>query len=416
MKTVLLVDDEKPFLLSLRDGLATLADQLTVVLAHNGREALEILKGRGIDLVVTDLKMPIMDGFALMAEMMMTYPTTPVVVMTAYSTPSILQQMERLGTFKCMEKPLDIKTLRGRVLEELDAGERGYIRGVTLTSFLQLIEMEGKTCTLLLRKAGRRGYLCFRAGRLVGASAGRFHGVKAAEVISQWEHVEISIDPLCRKEEKDLSVSIAGIILDQVRLQDEASVGAGPPRRAPPDDEEETDDIDTVLDELNVFMELNDEDTKPKLHRPTSKTNISTLSPEQDERRNMSVQEKLREFAGIEGFMGAGVFTPAGEPLAIHAAGVNNLPAVGALANNVLLNAQKATLEMGAGRGQLVHIEGEKAHILVRCLNEGTNPLKSEPGKTHIHLVLMLSDGMSIGMAKMRINSIIEKLADEFRP
>jgi len=360
--------------------------------------------------------MPIMDGFALMAEMMMTYPTIPVVVMTAYSTPSILQQMERLGTFKCMEKPLDIKTLRGRVLEELDAGERGYIRGVTLTSFLQLIEMEGKTCTLLLRKAGRRGYLCFKSGRLVGASAGRFHGVKAAEVISQWEHVEISIDPLCRKEEKDLSVSIAGIILDQVRLQDEASVGAGPPRRAPPDDEEETDDIDTVLDELNVFMELNDEDTKPKLHRPTSKTNISTLSPEQDERRNMSVQEKLREFAGIEGFMGAGVFTPAGEPLAIHAAGVNNLPAVGALANNVLLNAQKATLEMGAGRGQLVHVEGEKAHILVRCLNEGTNPLKSEPGKTHIHLVLMLSDGMSIGMAKMRINSIIEKLADEFRP
>jgi predicted regulator of Ras-like GTPase activity (Roadblock/LC7/MglB family) len=81
----------------------------------------------------------------------------------------------------------------------------------------------------------------------------------------------------------------------------------------------------------------------------------------------------------------------------------------------VLLNAQKASLEMGAGRGQQVHVEGEKAHVVARCLNEGTDPLKSQPGKAHIHLVLVLKDDSSLGLAKMRINSVIEKLAEEFR-
>ena len=69
---------------------------------------------------------------------------------------------------------------------------------------------------------------------------------------------------------------------------------------------------------------------------------------------------------------------------------VGNIREVGALANAVLMNAQKASLDMGAGRGQLVHVEGEKAHILVRCLNEGTDPLRSQPGRAHIHIALAL--------------------------
>jgi len=65
--------------------------------------------------------------------------------------------------------------------------------------------------------------------------------------------------------------------------------------------------------------------------------------------------------------------------------------------------------------GADVHIEAEKAEILVRCLNEGTDPLKSLPGKAHIHLVLILTKDSAIGMAKMRINSVILDLAESFR-
>ena len=129
----------------------------------------------------------------------------------------------------------------------------------------------------------------------------------------------------------------------------------------------------------------------------------------------MGATEKLKELTSIEGFAGAGVYTPAGETLAVVSAGSGFTKEIGVLANNVLMNAQKASLEMGAGRGQQVHVEGEKAQILCRCLNEGTDPLKSQPGKAHIHMVIALTSDASIGMAKLRMNQVIVTLADDFR-
>lgn len=129
----------------------------------------------------------------------------------------------------------------------------------------------------------------------------------------------------------------------------------------------------------------------------------------------MSSQDKLKEFTNIDGFSGAAVYTPTGEALSVLPGDVSNFKDIGVLANTVLLNAQKASLEMGTGRGQQVHIEAEKAHLLVRCLNEGTDPLKSQPGKAHIHVVMVLKNDASIGLAKMRLNSVAEKLAEDFR-
>ena len=129
----------------------------------------------------------------------------------------------------------------------------------------------------------------------------------------------------------------------------------------------------------------------------------------------MSVQDKLKEFSQIDGFAGAGVFTPTGETLGLLGSDKINLKEIGVLANNVLMNAQKASLDMGTGRGQLVHVEAEHAHIIVRCLNEGTDPLRSQPGKAHIHLVLILTSEASLGLAKMKVGKIIETLAEDFR-
>jgi predicted regulator of Ras-like GTPase activity (Roadblock/LC7/MglB family) len=129
----------------------------------------------------------------------------------------------------------------------------------------------------------------------------------------------------------------------------------------------------------------------------------------------MKATDKLKELQALDGFSGAALFTPTGEQLVMLEGDAQRLKEVGILANNVLLNSQKASLEMGAGRGQQVHVEGEKAHILVRCLNEGTDPIKSQPGKAHIHLVLVLKNDSAIGLAKMRMNATIQQLAEEFR-
>lgn len=132
----------------------------------------------------------------------------------------------------------------------------------------------------------------------------------------------------------------------------------------------------------------------------------------------MSVSDDLlKEFIAIDGFQGVALFTPSGEELAImEASGTkHNLKNLGILANTVLMNAQKASIEMGTGRGQMIHVMAEKAEYIVRCLNEGNDPIKTEPGKAHIHLVLVLDKDANVGLAKMKIASIIEKLAEYYR-
>ena len=130
----------------------------------------------------------------------------------------------------------------------------------------------------------------------------------------------------------------------------------------------------------------------------------------------MAIQDKLRELSSLDGFVGVGVYTVNGESIAaLGDERQYKLQQIGAVANNVMINTQKACIEMGTGREDLVHISGEKAHILIKCHNEGTDPLKPEPGKAHIHMVLILNTDSSIGLAKIRLKSVIQSIAAEVR-
>ncbi|HMW00970.1 MAG TPA: response regulator, partial [Acidobacteriota bacterium] len=92
MKTVLIVDDERLFLSSLADVLPSYFEDLKVLTAEDGSEAIITLHTEEVDLVVTDLKMPLMDGFQLLVYMLNKQINIPVVVMTAFGTPDIEQQ------------------------------------------------------------------------------------------------------------------------------------------------------------------------------------------------------------------------------------------------------------------------------------------------------------------------------------
>ena len=79
-------------LLALREGLSKYRDTFTVTMASDGRQAIQILETTVVSLVVTDLKMPHIDGFELLAHVMQHYPEIPVIIITGYST----SELERL--------------------------------------------------------------------------------------------------------------------------------------------------------------------------------------------------------------------------------------------------------------------------------------------------------------------------------
>ncbi len=116
---VLIVDDEEPFVLSLADGLSMYKKYFNVRTAPNGAEAVKILKLSPVDLVITDLSMPKMDGFELLAYMNRNYPKIPVILMTAYGTPKIEEIVSNMGIFRYLEKPLDINAVADNIVDAL---------------------------------------------------------------------------------------------------------------------------------------------------------------------------------------------------------------------------------------------------------------------------------------------------------
>ncbi|MEI7893906.1 MAG: hypothetical protein WCI05_12505 [Myxococcales bacterium] len=227
------------------------------------------------------------------------------------------------------------------------------------------------------------------------AMTGDLKGDVAALQIVCWEDAQIEIHPKRLNVHRTIRLSLPGILMEAFRRKDEHWRGG-------------------VSEPVTASMPRLQSRPPPMLEQPLEQP-PPLLGTKENDNMGTKEKEKLQELANLEGFSGAGVFTPAGEELALLPGSVANIKEVGVLANNVLMNAQKAAIEMGAGRGQVVHIEGDRAHILVRCLNEGTDPLKSQPGRAHLHVVLVLKPDASIGMAKMRLGQVVEKLAEDFR-
>jgi DNA-binding NtrC family response regulator len=120
-QSVLIVDDDRNVLEVLDARLSSCG--LTVYKADGGRKALQILKTRRIDLVVSDVKMPEMDGMALLSEIIQTQPGLPVIFLTAYANVPDAVKAVKSGAVDYVEKPFDGKALTEKIqlmLREFD--------------------------------------------------------------------------------------------------------------------------------------------------------------------------------------------------------------------------------------------------------------------------------------------------------
>jgi two-component system NtrC family response regulator len=105
METILVVDDEKNYLLVLS---AILEDEgYEVITALSGAEALEIQKTSDLDLILTDMKMPGMDGIQLLEKVKSVDPDLPVIVMTAHGTVDKAVEAMQKGAYSYLLKPFD---------------------------------------------------------------------------------------------------------------------------------------------------------------------------------------------------------------------------------------------------------------------------------------------------------------------
>jgi DNA-binding NtrC family response regulator len=124
-KTILVADDE----VGIRDSLRRLLEyeKYHVILAEDGRTALQRVESEVVDLVLLDIKMPGMDGMEVLSRLHESRSDLPVVIISGHGTIQTAVEATRLGAFDFIEKPIDADRIllvirngleRGKLLRE----------------------------------------------------------------------------------------------------------------------------------------------------------------------------------------------------------------------------------------------------------------------------------------------------------
>ena len=114
---ILVVDDHSALRETMTEALAGQQDVAAVDAASNGAEALRLLGERSYDVMVTDIVMPVMDGYTLMQEMrrMALSPAPKVIVATSLARDDFVMRAVELGAKFYLVKPFEIESLMGHI-------------------------------------------------------------------------------------------------------------------------------------------------------------------------------------------------------------------------------------------------------------------------------------------------------------
>lgn len=119
MDRVLLVDDDTDIL----HGLAQLLrDRYEILMASNGDEALEILRGEPVDVVVLDMLMPLLDGQSVLRQLRSKSRPPPVIVVSA--RPDLIAQSMEIGADDFLAKPFGIAQLERKIQGLVDKKQK----------------------------------------------------------------------------------------------------------------------------------------------------------------------------------------------------------------------------------------------------------------------------------------------------
>lgn len=112
-KRILVIEDDD---LSREGVTEVLADEgYEVMAAGNGEEGLALLSTYHPDVVLTDLHMPKLDGWGVIAQLQQRYPAMPVIIFTSDIEIDAMREAQRLGVQDFINKPLDLDDLLRRV-------------------------------------------------------------------------------------------------------------------------------------------------------------------------------------------------------------------------------------------------------------------------------------------------------------
>ncbi len=163
-KRILIVDDEKKVAFFLQESLEDLGDNYEVVSAETAETALQRIESQTFDLIITDLRMPGINGLELLKRVREISPETRTILITAYGSDEVEAEARRLEAYSYFTKPFHIEDFMVTVqeaLRDMVVSEKGLLilsdeRFNAITKCLSKLRFEtGAQCILLANIVGQ---------------------------------------------------------------------------------------------------------------------------------------------------------------------------------------------------------------------------------------------------------------------
>jgi CheY-like chemotaxis protein len=195
----------------------------------SGAEAIDLYRREPFDLVLTDLRMPDVDGLDILTAVREYNPQAAVVIFTAYGTKENIVEALRLGAREFLEKPLDTKALVATVRRILEQGDKAIVRGslnsMSLPSIFQINCAERNQARLRIRRGGQEGFVFFADGDIAHAELGSQVGEEAIYELLAWEDGDFELEMDVPAPRQTVTSGWSGLLLEGMRRLDEQSAG-----------------------------------------------------------------------------------------------------------------------------------------------------------------------------------------------
>ncbi|MCP5046346.1 MAG: response regulator [bacterium] len=258
LKRLLLVDDEKFFLKSLKDGLSSLSDIFEIDICHSVNTAIKNIVTHHYDLVVTDIRMPGKTGIDLLAYLRDVRFKGDVIVMSAYNNEETIQNIKDLGGVDVISKPFKLEWFKNMLLERFSGESPGAeqavtFEGISLVTVMQIINLEKKTSALEINIEGCPGMIYFVDGEIIHAEFDDLEGKEALIRLIVLDSGVITVKNIREKIPRTIEIPFENYIMNIMKTLDERrkelGITMGEPDE-PGDDDDQSPEVDPSIDEI----------------------------------------------------------------------------------------------------------------------------------------------------------------------
>ncbi len=226
---ILLVDDDPDLLEMYRETLALLPSQPEVHTAPSGARAMAMLEADHYRLLISDLKMPKMDGLQLLSVVRRKFPELRTVVLTSLSDEQFRSRVYALGVDLYWHKPASeqemtqflecMESLLGR---EFEAGFRG-VQSKSLMDLIQLECISQSSTVLRITNGPFTGRIWVNQGEVVDAETEELRGEDAFVKILRWKAGNFEFLPDEPHRPRTIFKSYNALLLESAQAIDERS-------------------------------------------------------------------------------------------------------------------------------------------------------------------------------------------------